>query len=276
MAKKGEKQVKKRSARGDGSGTGTGTGRKVASETASIGQQTSHIRNKFRRTEVFKQLKSQQKAVKKKARLKRQDEYRAQLDAYNRQKIRHKRERDNEGYDEDADVKENGVSRRKREETSLKKIGENSNGEGGYKYGRKDGSDDVIEDDEEVEEDYVNEAHDNDEYEGDYDDFDYESPPLEPPQKRQAITIESERIRDDEETAIVTAEQMASDEVVKMCAAGRQPKVMITSTRKPSAGMFAFIAELLSFFPKAAFFKRRDYQVKKVSHFRKNSCKMLE
>ena len=243
---------------------------------ASIGQRTSHIRNKARRTVVYHELKKRQKEMKKKERIKRQEKFKDELDAYSRQVQRGERDREvtkaGMTSEKKRRTREEGTIPRQANGKIKKKATKRQEDSDSDSDGDGDSDSDVSSDDsgEEKEESDDDDDDDDDangsmgEEDEEEDEEEEKGAPLVRPQKRQPITIESERIRDDDESAVVTSEQMAEDEIVKMCAAGRQPKVLITTTRKPSAGMFAFVAELLTLFPRAAFYKRRDFQIKEV------------
>lgn len=248
----------------------------TAPERATVGQLTSGIANKFRRREVYGKLKRERKAEKAKAR---------RL----RQRIRAAEEEKDEGSD---------GGEREEEEEDVERVDDD----------------------------------DSDEYE-DGDERDAgktrsrEKTGGEKRKRMEAVTIENSRIRDDDASKVVAAEDMLRDEIVMRCAlfvcvcgrplrasavrlhaplclshsmyvrmciqilthvycdvhvsvfrmlstcrtgSGRQPKVLLTTCRKPSAGTFAFISELLHFFPVASFFKRRDYEVRRIARYASN------
>ena len=232
----------KTSTRRRGGGGGTSRG---AQTSATIGQLTSGIANKDRRRAVYTKLRKERKADKAKLRRKRQEEHERALEEYEKQlAAREKREmtRAGEHDTKDAVSDESDGTHDAHEETSGEEEEEeddDDDNEGGGHGRGADGEGPI----------------------------DVPSDVPSKPVKRQPITIESERIRDDEASAVVDAQEMLADPVVQRITGGggmREPNVIITTTRKPSAGLFALVAELLTLFPRATFFKRRDYEIKKV------------
>jgi ribosome production factor 1 len=83
-------------------------------------------------------------------------------------------------------------------------------------------------------------------------------------------TIENQRIRDETEVAPgdeeVNADE-ATDEFAAHFAGDRPPHVLITTSYKPSKPMYAFLSEMLEVLPRATYYKRQGYPLKKICKY---------
>eukprot|EP00741_Cyanophora_paradoxa_P000473 tig00000405_g461.t1 len=92
------------------------------------------------------------------------------------------------------------------------------------------------------------------------------------PPKQKPRTLDNTR---EAEETVVTAEdeEVLEDEKTDEYAdyfAGKVPKTLITSSKKPSARMYTLIAELLKIFPNSFFYNRKDYEVKEIVKYATN------
>lgn len=92
----------------------------------------------------------------------------------------------------------------------------------------------------------------------------------EPPTKQQPKTIENTREKDE---TIIQAEDeeieedLAEDEFSQYFNREVSPKVLLTTGRKPTAIMYKFLADLLNLFPDATYYKRNNYELKKICQY---------
>eukprot|EP00163_Fabomonas_tropica_P025682 TRINITY_DN448_c0_g1_i4.p1 TRINITY_DN448_c0_g1~~TRINITY_DN448_c0_g1_i4.p1 ORF type:complete len:311 (+),score=50.72 TRINITY_DN448_c0_g1_i4:130-1062(+) len=87
------------------------------------------------------------------------------------------------------------------------------------------------------------------------------------PPKQKPKTLESTREKDD---TIVEADDeevlgdVAMDEFSKYFAGEETPKILITTSRRASSGMYTFISELLDVFPNSDFLQRENREIKDI------------
>eukprot|EP00963_Diacronema_lutheri_P003358 scaffold281_cov318-Pavlova_lutheri.AAC.41 len=91
-----------------------------------------------------------------------------------------------------------------------------------------------------------------------------------PPPKPQPKTLENTREKD--ETVIRSDDEeigqdLAEDEFAQYFNREVSPKVLLTTGRKPTAVMFKFLADLLHVFPDATYYKRNNYEIKKMCEY---------
>ena len=90
----------------------------------------------------------------------------------------------------------------------------------------------------------------------------------ETPEPRQVPkTIENQRVRDEtfvEAGDDEVAEEDAEDEFASYFSGASSPKVIITTSRKPSGEMFKFLENLFSVIPNAYYYSRRAYHVQEI------------
>ena len=90
----------------------------------------------------------------------------------------------------------------------------------------------------------------------------------ETPKPRQVPkTIENQRVRDEtfvEADDDEVAEEDAEDEFASYFSQSTSPKVIITTSRKPSGEMFKFLENLFAVIPNAYYYARRAYTVKEI------------
>jgi len=80
-------------------------------------------------------------------------------------------------------------------------------------------------------------------------------------------TIENQRVRDETHVKDMdeeVVEELAHDEFAKHFSEVTSPKVMITTSRKPSGEMFRFLENIFSVVPNAYYHARRAYHVQEV------------
>ena len=89
----------------------------------------------------------------------------------------------------------------------------------------------------------------------------------EPAPRQVPKTIENQRVRDathvedgDEEVA----EQDAEDEFASYFSQATSPKIIVTTSRKPSGDMFKFLENLFTVIPNAYYYARRAYDIKDI------------
>ena len=90
----------------------------------------------------------------------------------------------------------------------------------------------------------------------------------EPAPRQIPKTIENQRVRDathiDDLNDVDVVEQDAEDEFASYFSQATSPKIIITTSRKPSGDMFKFLENLFTVIPNAYYYARRNYQVKEI------------
>lgn len=91
----------------------------------------------------------------------------------------------------------------------------------------------------------------------------------EPAPRQVPKTIENQRVKGDEFVEDKAAdedliEQDAEDEFASYFSNASEPKIIITTSRKPSGEMFKFLENLFTVIPNAYFYARRSYHVKEI------------
>ncbi|GIL60265.1 hypothetical protein Vafri_14895 [Volvox africanus] len=96
---------------------------------------------------------------------------------------------------------------------------------------------------------------------------------LEPAPKPVQYTLENTREADDTMVDPTDEEVMADendDEFAAHFANARPPKVLITTSYKPSKIMYTFLSEMLELLPCAEYYKRNGFPLKKIVKFAAN------
>eukprot|EP00894_Picocystis_sp_ML_P000851 jgi/Pico_ML_1/51368/g2418.t2 len=88
--------------------------------------------------------------------------------------------------------------------------------------------------------------------------------------EKKPKTLENTREKD--ETVIRSDDEeigqdLAEDEFAQYFNREVSPKVLLTTGRKPTAVMFKFLADLLHVFPDATYYKRNNYEIKKMCEY---------
>ena len=90
----------------------------------------------------------------------------------------------------------------------------------------------------------------------------------EPAPRQIPKTIENQRVRDathiDDLNDVDVVEQDAEDEFASYFSQATSPKIIITTSRKPSGDMFKFLENMFTVIPNAYYYARRNYQVKEI------------
>ena len=90
----------------------------------------------------------------------------------------------------------------------------------------------------------------------------------EPAPRQIPKTIENQRMRDathiDDLNDVDVVEQDAEDEFASYFSQATSPKIIVTTSRKPSGDMFKFLENMFTVIPNAYYYARRNYQVKEI------------
>jgi len=90
----------------------------------------------------------------------------------------------------------------------------------------------------------------------------------EPAPRQIPKTIENQRVRDathiDDLNDVDVVEQDAEDEFASYFSQATSPKIIVTTSRKPSGDMFKFLENMFTVIPNAYYYARRNYQVKEI------------
>ena len=90
----------------------------------------------------------------------------------------------------------------------------------------------------------------------------------EPAPRQIPKTIENQRVRDathiDDLNDVDVVEQDAEDEFASYFSQATSPKIIVTTSRKPSGDIFKFLENMFTVIPNAYYYARRNYQVKEI------------
>ena len=90
----------------------------------------------------------------------------------------------------------------------------------------------------------------------------------EPAPRQIPKTIENQRVRDatfiEDADDVDVAEQDAEDEFASYFSNATTPKIIVTTSRKPSGDMFKFLENLFTVIPNAYYYARRSYHIKEI------------
>lgn len=89
----------------------------------------------------------------------------------------------------------------------------------------------------------------------------------EPAPRQIPKTIENQRVRDAthvEEGDEEVIEQDAEDEFASYFSHATEPKIIVTTSRKPSGAMFKFLENLFTVIPNAYYYARRSYHIQEI------------